>query len=696
MSLGGDPATLSARWRRALTASAAAGRVDRLPTTVVSLLLETGRWSAEDALAQTRLPSGARPPRLFAALAGHLSLAQIDLLLDEVLALPSAALQACAPGVSALLRRAAALAGPAHALARFERLPALLGAAAAPGAAALAATLDDHGVALSAVLAHARAHAPGLSGGLGAETLLDLLPTAPPALREALVAEALAQLEELDFPVTPAQWRKIGAVDPERPLRAALAESSSYASAWRFAAASWSLRGVARRGALRRWLDAATRLVGEGFGLRGNVIPTPLPADLLDETRALLRERAGELERAYVLASLTEGHPELLDEASAAIEAIPPVDRAFAWLALAPRLGGKDLARRADEAVEIFRHNPRALPGLEGAALFNTQRAWCGWDAETHPVDEWRARAIALLEEPARGRALTALLASARCREDQAAACRALAHLAAALPEPRRAALLAACEPLAGSLDPADHAHLELALAASGPLPAALARGLRARDDLQPELLARLVARAPEADRLRHELLEDRVFGATRGAWERWGAALLAGAPLPLVDLAWRATADLVDLADRAAARAVVAVHLPAERHAAALATIAADVTGSDLLSQKSGAFALSRLMAAVDPAALDALKGRPKLGALRREALAQARRTATAGSDDPAAPIADVLGRPLTTSARLLEATAGLPPLLDLVGGPGLIEAWAEAILVTFDADADAEPPAR
>jgi|GEM_PF-4449039 len=672
MSLGGDPATLAARWRRALTASAAAGRVDRLPTTVVSLLLETGRWSAEDALAQTRLPSGARPPRLFAALAGHLSLAQIDLLLDEVLALPSAALQASAPGVSALLRRAAALAGPAHALARFERLPALLGAAAAPGAAALAATLDDHGVALSAVLAHARAHAPGLSGGLGAETLLDLLPTAPPALREALVAEALAQLEELDFPVTPAQWRKIGAVDPERPLRAALAESSSYASAWRFAAASWSLRGVARRGALRRWLDAATRLVGEGFGLRGNVIPTPLPADLLDETRALLRERAGALDRAYVLASLTEGHPELLDEASAAIEAIPPVDRAFAWLALAPRLGGKDLARRADEAVEVFRHDPRALPGLEGAALFNTQRAWFGWDAETHPVDEWRARAIALLEEPARGRALTALLASARCREDQAAACRALAHLAAALPEPRRAALLAACEPLAGSLDPADHAHLELALAASGPLPAALARGLR------------------------HELLEDRVFGATRGAWERWGAALLAGAPLPLVDFAWRATADLVDLADRAAARAVVAVHLPAERHAAALATIAADVTGSDLLSQKSGAFALSRLMAAVDPAALDALKGRPKLGALRREALAQARRTATAGSDDPAAPIADVLGRPLTTSARLLEATAGLPPLLDLVGGPGLIEAWAEAILVTFDADADAEPPAR
>lgn len=384
-------------------------RLAFIPPTCVALLIDEGRWTVDEALARTRRPRGDWVPGTMEQLAARLERATVERLLTDERALPSWRTIEAASGHEALLRRLGELAGPARALAAWRALPDGARALLARTAVALARAADERAV-ISEIIDHAFVHTGSFARVLEeAEVLFELLPDAPASRRAAIIDATIERVFDEDFPITAALWRSIAAVDMPRARAAAYRERLAYPRAWLLAAISWHLDGDARERVLRDWLAACEQHVADGFTLRGNTIPTPLPPALLEATLTLLR-RDHELDRAYMLLALATAHPELRGEAARASAKIPALDRALAWILHDALLDLAGRPARARESVATLRGSWATRRGLRDEDFWNLQRGWIGWEAEAPSRAEWRARAIAMLPPDERARALDVLL----------------------------------------------------------------------------------------------------------------------------------------------------------------------------------------------------------------------------------------------------------------------------------------------
>ncbi len=399
------------RWQVTQERLAVRGRLPFMPPTCAALLIDHGRWSVEEALARTRRPRGDWRPRVLETLAARLDQAAIERLLADERALPQPLWIESAPGFAGLLLRLGELAGPARALTAWRALPDSVRVLLAPTAVTLARAAGD-AAALPRIVEHAVEHA-GLCDRVveSAEILFGLLPLAPAPRRVAIIDATIERVYDEDFPITAAHWRSIAAVDMPRARAVAYRERLAYPRAWRLAAISWHLSGSARERALADWLVACEELVADGFSLRGNVIPTPLPPVLLASTLELLRRRAHGLDRAYVLLALAPAHPELRDEAAHAVARIHRLHRALAWILHDASFDPAGRRARARECVATLRGTSLwARVRGDPEDFWNLQRAWLGWEAETLARAEWCARAIAMLPLEAAAPALDGLL----------------------------------------------------------------------------------------------------------------------------------------------------------------------------------------------------------------------------------------------------------------------------------------------
>ncbi len=378
--------------------------VPELPSTAVGRLIELGIWTGTQALARTRRDRGDWPSDTLAAIAPALAHKHIEDLLAEKHVHPLYPRLSSRRGLVALLRRLADLAGHSHALAAHRRLPDVLRALLAPIAVSLAQQLPDCKDTIRGIITHAIRHAGAIDVCDSADVMLELLPHTDRATQLAIVDQAIERIYDEDFPITPSQWRQIASVDEPRARAAAQRERLPYPRAWLLSAVSFHQRGSARHHTLVAWLDACRQLLANGFAMRGNDLPRPLPGELLVATLNMV-ERAGPDDLPYVLCVMSEHHPELAKDACHSLRQLSPIHRALAWVVFGPSLQARTLAQPEQTRAAVL-----TLHQHLGTSLFNQQRAWTGWYADTFSTAEWCARAIAMLPAAEVGPQLAELL----------------------------------------------------------------------------------------------------------------------------------------------------------------------------------------------------------------------------------------------------------------------------------------------
>ncbi|MGB1017096.1 MAG: hypothetical protein ACPG4T_23365, partial [Nannocystaceae bacterium] len=280
----------------------------------------------------------------------------------------------------------------------------------APTAVELARQVPNPSPQVHELLAHAIRHAHLIDRVLeSAEVLFDLLTFADPPTQQTIIEQTLERIYDEDFPVLPALWRKIAAVDPARALANANREQLPYPKAAALTAVSWHLPPEPRHAVLEQWLEACQKVVADGFSLSGNSIPTPLPPTILAATRTLLLQ-ANHRDRAYVLSQLAANHPECASPALLATATCHPLHRAMAWVVVGRRL---EALRPPGCPARSYRDRGlKAVAELQAVAgdLFPEQRAWTGWHADALFGAQWCVRAIAQLPQAHIGPELTTFL----------------------------------------------------------------------------------------------------------------------------------------------------------------------------------------------------------------------------------------------------------------------------------------------
>jgi len=366
----------------------------------VGLLLKLGQWSGLDALRWTRRARGDWPTGTLAAIAPYLPQAEVLNLLKLPDALPRYTWLADLPDLRGLVERIRVLAGEAYALQTLCALPDNCRALLAPMAVELAQQVPNASPQVHEILTHAIRHAHLIDRVLeSAEVMFDLLPFADPPTQQTIIEQALERIHEQDFPILPSLWRQIAAVDPDRALANARRDQSPYPKAAALVAVSWHLPPEPRHAVLELWLDACRKVVADGFNLRGNSIPTPLPPTILAATRTLLQQ-ANRHDRAYVLSQLAAKHPECASPALLATATCHPLHRALAWVVVGRRL---EALRPPDCPARSYRDRGlKAVTEFQAVSddLFREQRAWTGWHADVFLGAHWCARAIAQLPAP--------------------------------------------------------------------------------------------------------------------------------------------------------------------------------------------------------------------------------------------------------------------------------------------------------
>jgi len=387
------------------------GARPELPPAAVGLMLQLGMWSGPDALQWTRRARGDWPTGTLAAIAPYLPRASVEKLLRLPDALPRYTWLADRPDLRSLIDCIRVLTDEAQALQTLTNLPDNCRVLLAGFAVKLAQQLPDSTGLIRKIVDHALRHASLIDRVLeSAEVLFELLPDADPATQQVIIEQTIERIYDEDFPVLASLWRLIAAVDPDRALAQAQRERLAYPRAARFAAVSWHLPPKLRGQALETWLQACQALVADGFSLRGNPIPTPLPENLLAGMGTLLQQ-TGPHDQAYVLSQLAPHHPACASPALLATAKCHPIHRALAWVVFGERLEG--LRPRNCPARSYLDRGHRAVAKLQACAdehLFNEQRAWIGWHAETFSAAQWCTRAISQLPQPHIGPALATFL----------------------------------------------------------------------------------------------------------------------------------------------------------------------------------------------------------------------------------------------------------------------------------------------
>lgn len=670
---------LRGRWRTALEQTTRNDFVRRLPSQLTTLMLRDDRWSVAQALDFCRFAQGGWPPSVLAALAPVLSPGQASGCLTETLRQASASNSYTdAQGLAAVLCRLGLTGQGGTADAAYRRLSPQLRARVSAGyIAGLGPSVGSARVLrlIEDVCEHV-VRVPPVSTQV--EILFALLPWVARAQQNVLVERGLALLWAAELPVTAEHWFQIGAVDPQRVLKAAGREAADDSRAWAFAAVSFHLRGESRTMALCAWLESARCVVAAGFKLRGNRIPTQLPPELLAETLAWLQSACEVEDEVYVLNALACDRGDarlqtsLVDQARIAARDLRPLDRALASIQIASQVTGPGNFPALREALILLReHRKRDPPDF-----FGVQRAWLGRATSGRTIADWRARALWHLPAPECVAGADELLADCGGHEDHSAGAMALAALATQLPPRRRKRWLSAGRNLLARAGRPAIAHLELALAGEGPLDVALLERAMGDEDATPAQISAGLARVPDAQATRRCLLAGCLHAQPAPRWRRWCSALTRGATLEVSQYAFE-LAGQQPFRERVQCDCALFPTLPQQLRSQALRRILVDFAAIDQLSAGHSQ-ALCGLCFELTVHEQRLLAKQPRLLAVLEQAL---------GSDKtrghPLIPsIEGWLAGGHSSRANLLRETSRLAPKLFAEGGAQLVEGWAAAVV--------------
>ena len=673
--------TLISRWQSVLAqAEQRSLQADR-PGTLSALLIAHGQWTPEQALSEARMPEGGFFPRALEATAPFLGRAQVAAALRELEQHPPFRYRLL--GARALLNRAAAVGAEPEAVAAVGALPLPLRVELFASVAPLLS--EDERPAWIAEVREAATTA--FKPPDQTRVLLSMLPWIPDAERPTLITVALSCLDDVwGWPTSPSFITEIARVAPQRALLAAAHETEPvYGFIQRISCVIRPLDGLDREAATRAWLDAVARYDPKRLGLLGNVIPTPLSAEVLARLLALLSEKAGPAEQSYVLITLAAAHPELLERAVASLDGLAPGARAMAALKLAPLLEPAPQGTLIREAIAAL----EAKAGRIGRDLFNLQRAWFGWDAETVSAAEWQARAIRMLPAAEQGPYLDALLEQCSTIGDHADRAGTIARLAARLsagPDRRRIvdaglSLLPGVEALWDGTRPTQQkqalgwALLSLGVADQrvGLCAAFFQHAEKAPIATLPDgaLLSRALAQLGEPARA---AVVERLLSEAR--WNERLYALLAEAPPALVHRAWDAVQE-GPMGEQLNGMVGLLPLLPEADQPGAVDVLAElpQLFLRRLLRKTPEAQELAGRLA---PAGRQQLDRRPELRPLHGKAPAPVE---AASAGEARAQIEALLADG-GDRRTLLRACRGAAGAIAAVGGEALVVAWAEAIV--------------
>lgn len=356
---------VEANARVALVISSVASLTYRLPANLVSHLIAEGIWSPAVALSRVQRPSGGFSSETLRWLAPYLDLP----LAREALAVCARHPQLVhdlprAEGLAALILRLSQLdADVPEALGRFP-----------PNIQAMVAAIAWRGLPRAAWPALARAIRDGAAAvshcSYAASTAFAALPIIDDAaVRDALIARALARLSDEDFALDNEHAAQLGAAGLwSYGWDAAQRERSAYPRAEMLAFVTPFLPEAMRADAYARWFAAYREETagGSGISLR---IPARLPVAIRDE---LLRwQQAGAL-RAKALVAFAYEHPALRAEALRAVRSLTGAHGVAARLALIAALDAPDQRALAVETFELA----LAMLDAPGRELANAARYW--------------------------------------------------------------------------------------------------------------------------------------------------------------------------------------------------------------------------------------------------------------------------------------------------------------------------------
>jgi len=339
--------------RCALIFSSVSSLVYSLPPNLAGHLVEQGIWSPAVALSQSRWPTGGYRSETLLSLAPWLDLPLLRRALTEATRTKFISDLNEVEGISALLTRMISL-GAANEIEQFvEAFPlevrAMIGTVSWRQWPSALHPLAARWIILGADQVSHCSYA--------AATVFAALPILEEPQRRILIHSALERLWDEDFGLDTEHAAFLAAAGEwSHGWEAAQRESMAYPTMSMFAAIAPYLPEDKKAEAYDKWFAAAQKILTERFSMLSMAIPRGLSGERLAKVLALIRSKTNDGGYAKPLVALSYEHPELRQEALAAVEKLKGPHGAIGRLSLAPVMDPDNAHRLALDAYRLFLH----------------------------------------------------------------------------------------------------------------------------------------------------------------------------------------------------------------------------------------------------------------------------------------------------------------------------------------------------
>lgn len=333
--------------RCALVFSSVSSLVYSLPPNLAGHLVEQGIWSPAVALSQARWPTGGYRSETLISLAPWLDLPLLHRALTTATQTKYMSDLNQVEGIAALLARMVVL-GAAEEIPRFveafpEEVRALIGAVSWKH---LPKELHTHAAKWVAQGAGKVSHC-----SYAAATVFAALPILAEPERSRLIDVGFNRLWDEDFGLDTEHAAFLGAAGEwSHGWKAANSETMAYPTMTMCAAIAPYLLNDKQDQIYEKWFVSAQKILAEKFSMLSMAIPRGLSGARLDKFVAFVRSRTNDLGVAKPLVVLCYEHPELRQEALAAVEKLKGVLGALARMSMAPVVDADTAHRLATDA----------------------------------------------------------------------------------------------------------------------------------------------------------------------------------------------------------------------------------------------------------------------------------------------------------------------------------------------------------
>lgn len=339
--------------RCGLVFSSVSSLVYSLPPNLAGPLVEQGIWSPAVALSQSRLPAGGYRSETLVSLAPFLDLPLLRKALAEATRTPYIRDLTQVEGISACLSRMVFL-GAKDEIPRYvEAFPLAV--------RALIGTVSWRHLPKEMHSLAARWVAEGAGEvdhcSYAAATVFAALPILVEPRRKQLIDAALSRLWDEEFGLDTEHAAFLAAAGEwSHGWTAANNESMAYPTMNMFAAIAPYLPEDKRTIAYDKWFVAAQGILKDGFSMLSMEVPSGLKGKRLADFLTLIRSKLDDRGLAKPLVVLSYEHPELRQEACAAVEKLTGPHGAIARLSLAPVMDPETAHRLATDAYQLLLH----------------------------------------------------------------------------------------------------------------------------------------------------------------------------------------------------------------------------------------------------------------------------------------------------------------------------------------------------